>query len=1106
MESPGGPPPPIAVVIIGLRLPGKITTTDEFWELLVSRKSTRSQVPQTRYNIGAFHSASDKPGTVNNPYGHYLDCELDRMDASFFSMSKPEVDRLDPQQRLLLEVVWECMESGGQRDWRGGNIGCYVGVYGDDCLCARASLIVTSMTIRTGCSLSLVGLHEACQAIYSGACGSAVVAGTSVLMSPTLAVILSEQGVLSPTGSCNSFDARADGYARGEAVNAVYIKKLSDAMRDGDPIRGVIRATGVNFDGKTRGITNPSCESQEALIRKIYQVAGISFPGDTGFVECHGTGTTVGDPLEVTTVGKVFGNEGVFIGSVKPNVGHSEGASGITSMIKAILALEHETIPPNINFAVPNPKKVLLDPEEQSKIQRAEFSQPICTAVQIGLVNPLSSWNVKASAVVGHSSGEIAAAYTAGSLILEAAIIIAYYRGQVAEQDGRAGGMATVALSRAVVASYLQEGVVLVCENSPGNVTLSGDSEQLDIVMQSIKADRPDCFVRRMKVEKAYHPHHMREIGAIYQSLLEIYVTDTKPSIPFYSTVTGKRVIKGSNLGPSYWRSNLESPVLFSSAVRLMLQQAQEDSLLLEVGPHSALSGPLRDISQSVGPQYRAPYVPTLIRKENETKALLKALGQLFQEGVPVDIVPSLSPNKPSQWYVVPLTFPSVPSLMRLYYSDASIQSMESDLDEFPAFPNANFDYGYGLGMRDLRGRPGQPKPARASRLCPEFRRCDLAAVYSELGEDDHAVVDGIEDAKEFIEAVLAEHPIRPFLDLTLTLTLYHLCHMRDIRIQAATTGWTDTMDILVFNITEEHVKALRIIGDATGGFGSFPKMLLLADLDEAGLSFLLVEPGRRIIPRCWKLTCDKKGIQYHKVTHTMRGGDWDDDHVKQHRGLIHSRGLPRDLDDVIPSKPAATSAFETARRRPKSTVDDILTDRTGSLNPSYRIWAIKADIWKIAKLLVEEMASANLLGGPIEGLVLHLIKKTFARLGVRTKSDLHSLVGDTAAVQAQVADALSLVEQNEANTESKLSDINRRLDDVMSKLAGANLTLLPYGTDPNNISSTSPMDWSPSATQPSRWRRGPSQVYPALDVRFPNHHSSAGRDCRRFPNLPALL
>ncbi|RYP07500.1 hypothetical protein DL765_009144 [Monosporascus sp. GIB2] len=771
MESPGGPPPPIAVVGIGLRLPGKITTTDEFWELLVSRKSTRSQVPQTRYNISAFHSASDKPGTVNNPYGHYLDCELDRMDASFFSMSKPEVDRLDPQQRLLLEVVWECMESGGQRDWRGGNIGCYVGVYGDDWLDLSAKdpqhlglFRITSsnefaLANRVSYEFDLKGprfvfqplrLHEACQAIYSGSCGSAVVAGTSVLMSPTLAVILSEQGVLSPTGSCKSFDARADGYARGEAVNAVYIKKLSDAMRDGDPIRGVIRATGVNFDGKTRGITNPSCESQEALIRKTYQVAGISFPGDTGFVECHGTGTTVGDPLEVTAIGRVFGNEGVFIGSVKPNVGHSEGASGITSMIKAILALEHETIPPNINFAVPNPKipweefklkvptdsqpwpanrahhlsytlgarrekldhrafaiadgswplqfspvvkasgapavkfvftgqgaqwvgmgshllsdlpcfqadirmmdrvlrklphappwtieEVLLDPEEQGKIQRAEFSQPICTAVQIGLVNLLSSWNVKASAVVGHSSGEIAAAYTAGSLTLEAAIIIAYYRGQVAEQHGRAGGMAAVALSRAVVASYLQEGVVLACENSPGNVTLSGDSEQLDIVIQNIKADRPDCFVRRLKVEKAYHSHHMREIGAIYQSLLQSYVTDTKPSIPFYSTVTGKRVIKGGNLGPSYWRSNLESPVLFSSAVRLMLQQAQEDSLLLEVGPHSALSGPLRDVSQSVAPRYRAPYVPTLIRKENETKALLKALGRLFQEGVPVDI------------------------------------------------------------------------------------------------------------------------------------------------------------------------------------------------------------------------------------------------------------------------------------------------------------------------------------------------------------------------------------------------------------------------------------------------------------------------------------
>lgn len=172
------------------------------------------------------------------------------------------------------------------------------------------------MTIRTACSSSLTALHEACQGIYSGECESAVVAGTSLFISPTMTIALSEQGVLSPTGSCKSFDAKADGYARGEAINAIYIKKLDEAIRDGDPIRGVIRATAINFDGKTIGITNPNQESHVALMRRAYSVAKIPNPSDTAFVECHGTGTSVGDPTETGAVGKVFGDHGIYIGSV----------------------------------------------------------------------------------------------------------------------------------------------------------------------------------------------------------------------------------------------------------------------------------------------------------------------------------------------------------------------------------------------------------------------------------------------------------------------------------------------------------------------------------------------------------------------------------------------------------------------------------------------------------------------------------------------------------------------------------------------------------------------------------------------------------------------
>ena len=213
-------------------------------------------------------------------------------------------------------------------------------------------LIMYSMSIRTACSSALVGLHQACEALRSGECTSAIVGGTSIILTPTVSIAMSEQGVLSPEGSCKTFDAAANGYARAEAINAVYLKPLDAAQRDGSPIRAVVRASSVNFDGKTVNITSPNTDTQEALIRQVYQTAELN-PSDTTFVECHGTGTPVGDPIEVAAIARCFNN--TYIGSVKPNVGHSEGASGITSLIKSVLALERKIIPPNIKFSQPNP-------------------------------------------------------------------------------------------------------------------------------------------------------------------------------------------------------------------------------------------------------------------------------------------------------------------------------------------------------------------------------------------------------------------------------------------------------------------------------------------------------------------------------------------------------------------------------------------------------------------------------------------------------------------------------------------------------------------------------------------------------------------------------
>lgn len=172
------------------------------------------------------------------------------------------------------------------------------------------------MTIRTACSSSLMCLHEACQALCTGSCSSAIVAGTSLIMSPSMTLAMTEQGVLSPTGSCKSFDAAADGFARGEAVNAIFIKRLDHAVRDGDPVRAVIRSTAANCDGKTPGMAYPSAESHEMMMRQAYRVAGIDDISQTPYVECHGTGTQIGDPLEANAVANVFGERGTYIGSV----------------------------------------------------------------------------------------------------------------------------------------------------------------------------------------------------------------------------------------------------------------------------------------------------------------------------------------------------------------------------------------------------------------------------------------------------------------------------------------------------------------------------------------------------------------------------------------------------------------------------------------------------------------------------------------------------------------------------------------------------------------------------------------------------------------------
>ncbi|KAF3933955.1 hypothetical protein ABW19_dt0207416 [Dactylella cylindrospora] len=314
--------------------------------------------------------------------GYLLQEDIRAFENDFFGINNVEATYMDPQQRKLLEVVFECFESAGVplEKLSGSNTGCYVGNFtidypimqtrdidgihrygmvgmGPTILSNRIShafnLNGPSLVLDTACSSSMYALHVACSALETGDCDGAIVAAANLIQSIEQQYGVMKAGVLSKTSTCHTFDSSADGYGRADAIGALYLKRLSDAIRDGDPIRSVIRGTAVNANGKTQGITLPSAEHQEKVMRKAYAKAGLGL-NDTTYVECHGTGTPVGDPIEVDAVSRVFKGTGarpLRIGSVKTSVGHSEAASALSSVIKVTMALENNYIPPTIGVA-----------------------------------------------------------------------------------------------------------------------------------------------------------------------------------------------------------------------------------------------------------------------------------------------------------------------------------------------------------------------------------------------------------------------------------------------------------------------------------------------------------------------------------------------------------------------------------------------------------------------------------------------------------------------------------------------------------------------------------------------------------------------------------
>ncbi|KAK2772279.1 polyketide synthase [Colletotrichum kahawae] len=873
---------PIAICGMACRLPGQVNSDSTFWQLLVEKRTGQTpKVPESRFNIDAhYHERLDRPGSFNVPGGYFLDGRPEDFDPTFFNITPVEAQWLDPQQRKILEVCYESLVSAGvtMEAIAGSNTAVFVGSFTADYqqmstrdtdfrhnyaatgvdpgiisnrIGHMFNLRGPSFTINTACSSSVYAIHNACHALRMRDCDAAITGGVNLILTVDQHMNTAKLGILSPTSTCHTFDASADGYGRAEGAGALFLKRLSDAIRDGDPVRGVIRSTAVNTNGKIdgMGITHPSIEGQERVIRMAYEKANLD-PRLTVYAELHGTGTPVGDPIEVEAVARAMNDsrpesKPLLVGALKPNIGHSEAASGIFAVMKAALMTEAAVIPgvalferlnPNIKeqewnvrvhantqpwpqdsfvrrasvssfgyggtnghvivesvdnlypwYQHGQPKKLasydhsckvplllclsahdkatltrnieavsavaseyyvadlahtlnlhrtmfsnrsfvvardghvdeafshasqqtgllpkrpttnigflftgqgaqwagmfkhaLLDypivldtiarldrvlakvtpppgfkiadlllgegADIESRINDADVAQPLCTATQIAIVDLLAQWDVTPTVSVGHSSGEIGAAYASGLLSAPEAIIAAFCRGRAVSEASESGSMMAVGVGAAQVAELLPDDpskVCIACENSPSSVTLSGRAEEISRLGAELTAK--GIFARELRTGRAYHSPHMSAVGDLYDEILfealgvltEADRDWRQPGSAMVSSVTGQ-LITSEALPQEYWSANLRQRVRFSEAVQRVCRDKRFNAVtaMVEIGPHSALSSPFKQICIA-NKTTHLNYVPSLVRNKNDTEQLLSLAGCLFLTGYPVNL------------------------------------------------------------------------------------------------------------------------------------------------------------------------------------------------------------------------------------------------------------------------------------------------------------------------------------------------------------------------------------------------------------------------------------------------------------------------------------